>query len=165
MKKLIACLTIVLLLPLFGMSQDLDQYQEQIVITGQVIDVDANQPLIGCHIFLSEEYITVSKKDGMFELSLPAEFMGNNLYFSYVGYETNSKPLNELVNRFSGIEMNTAVIQLEEIVVIADPWSDFRDIIAELSILYPDKEDLMKAILEELQKFDSRSALAEPEKS
>jgi len=165
MKKLIACLLIIILIPLFGVSQDLDQNQAQIVISGQVMDVDANQPLTGCHIFVNDEYGTVSKKGGMFELSLPVSFYGDNLYFSYVGYETNSKPLDEWINKFTDIEMNTAVIQLEEVVVIADPWSDFRDIIAELSAMYPDKEDLKKAILRELEKFDSELAFANQEKS
>lgn len=159
MKKLIACLSLILLIPFFGMAQQ----EVSMEITGQVIDVQSNQPLGGCHVFVDEIHGTVSQEDGMFTLSLPIAFFGDDLYFSYVGYQTHSKPLDELVNKFVGVEMQTKVMVLDEVVVIADPWNDFREIISELYELYPDKEDFKKAVLKELEQFDSRLALAEQE--
>ena len=165
MKKLVACLSFLMLISLIGMAQDQEQDQDQahFKIKGQVMDTESQQPLVGCHVFVDDKFGTVSRENGMFTLSVPASFMGDNLYFSHIGFETNSKALTELVKGFAAIDMKTAAIMLEEVVIVGDPWSDFRDVITDLSALYPNKSDFMNAILKELEKVDPRLALAIPE--
>jgi hypothetical protein len=137
------------------------QEEAHLKITGQITDIDSNQPLGGCHVFVDDKFGTVSLENGMFTLSLPVSFMGDNLYVSHVGYETNSRPLNDLVDKFAGFNMRTSVTILDEVVIVADPWSDFRDVVSDLSILYPNKKDLLNAIVEELKSIDPDLVLTE----
>ena len=151
MKKLIACLTLLIALPLMAIAQEV-AYVE---VSGKVMDTEYQQPLEGCHIYINDHYGTVSDEKGLFTLAVPVSQLNRDLQVSYMGYETASKPVSEMVNRPYEFDMMPSAIVLDEVVVIADPWKNFRDIVSYLSTIYPDKEELMAAILNELDRIEN----------
>lgn len=150
MKKLTACLMILVALPFMANAQEIACVE----VTGRVVDSEFQQPLEGSHVFIDEQFGTVSDTDGMFSLSVPVSFYGDNLYFSYMGYETASIPVNELNGKTNEIRMVPTIIPLDEVVIVADPWKNFRDIVTDLSKIYPDKDELIAAVLRELENMD-----------
>lgn len=150
MKKLIACLTILMALPLMANAQEMACVE----VTGKVVDKEMQLPLVGSHIFIDEHLGTVSDIHGMFSFSVPISLINDNLNFSYIGYETESIPINEMVDGTILIKMQPTVIELDEVVVIANPWQNFRDIVTYLSKIYPDEDELIAAVLRELKNMD-----------
>lgn len=94
----------------------------QILITGEVIDSKTNEPLVNCNIsILNTLQGTVSDASGFFTIRLNAR--NHTLRFSYVGYETIERTISlkqSQLKTYLLIKMNPKVIEEEEVKVIAE---------------------------------------------
>lgn len=104
MKKRIINGFILQLVVLFG-------YAQTATVSGVILDVKDNAPLIGTHIFLknaTDSQTTISGFDGAFQL----ENVANGMYqleVSYIGYQTFSKAV-----QVNGVSINLGNLKMEE---------------------------------------------------
>ncbi len=92
--------------------------QENLILTGKILDKKTKQPVPFVHIGIPEKGIgTTSAFDGSFEFKLPAAFENSLLTVSCMGYDTYSKSAASFKNG-SNIFLEPAVNQLAEVVVM-----------------------------------------------
>ena len=159
MKKLIGSICLSLFFALATFAQDF------IEVSGIIKDYDEKLPMAGCHVYLNNELGTVADHNGEFKLKVPTSMTFMKLNFSFVGYETIERSIDDFSSTPLNIVMNAKTILLDEVVIVADPWIDFRDIITELSLRYNDREEFKKAILAELRKMDSELMFRDEKRS
>jgi hypothetical protein len=104
----------LLLLLFYGSSFS----QENLILTGKILDKKTKQPVPFVHIGIPEKGIgTTSAFDGSFELKLPQANQNSMLTVSCMGYETYSKPASGFKNG-TAIYLEQATTQLTEVVVM-----------------------------------------------
>ena len=130
--------------------------QDFLEVSGKVNVQGTQEPLAGCHVFIHENLGTVTDQNGNFTFKIPAALANDQLHVSYVGFKDFASPIADISENFLQVNMEFDAILLEELVVIADPWDDFRESIESLTGIYSDKKELYAAILAELHKIDSQ---------
>jgi len=154
MKKVIQSLLILLPASIFG--------QAEFEVSGMVKDQLTDQPLYECHVYLNEHHGVLTKRDGSFKIKVPAEFENADLKITYVGYVSYQKPANTIKNEFQEINLVPEIVMLDDVVVVTpDPWDNFRDALAELYLIYDDRQELYAAILSELNKMEEKEINAQ----
>lgn len=133
--------------------------QDFLEVSGKVNAQGTLEPLAGCHVYIHENLGTVTDENGNFTFNIPAAHANDQLHISYVGFKDFASPIADLRNNFLQVNMEFDAIMLEEVVVIANPWDDFRESVVSLSDLYSDKHELYRAILLELEKIDPQMQL------
>ena len=69
-------------------------------IKGKVVDSDNNEPISYTNIGIEGTlYGTASDQEGNFELKIPEDFTGRNIYFSAVGFQNRQFPVNQLFDK------------------------------------------------------------------
>ncbi|MCU0348666.1 MAG: carboxypeptidase-like regulatory domain-containing protein, partial [Saprospiraceae bacterium] len=92
--------------------------QENLTLTGKVLDKKTNRPVPFAHIGIPERGIgTTTGFDGGFEFKLPKAQANAELTVSCMGYDTYSKPVGSFKNG-SVIYLDPSVNQLAEVVVM-----------------------------------------------
>lgn len=93
--------------------------QKRVTISGYVRDAASGEELIGANIAILETGAgTIANQYGFYSVSLPPGFY--TLIYSYVGYTTESKPLNFIEDTELNIELTESARQLEEVTVTAE---------------------------------------------
>ena len=146
MKKVIFNLLIFLPVSMFA--------QGNFEISGKVIDILTNQPLFECHVYLNDNYGVLTDEDGFFRLEVPAGYENGKLHISYVGYETYVMPIMKIKEDFLGVNLIEEIPLLEEVVVYANTWNDFKEVVIDLSSDYETKDEFYAILFEELKKID-----------
>jgi hypothetical protein len=105
--------------------------QENLVIKGQVTDAFTHEPLMDCHVYVSNQTIgTITDEMGNFCIEVPRRYMTQCLIISYVGYEKKIIIIHEIGNKPLDIGLEYAVIALSEIVITPDyHWIIYKAII------------------------------------
>ncbi len=96
--------------------------ENQIVLQGIIQDAETKEPLPGASIRLPKSgQGTVSRLDGSFSLSLPAETASADEFvlISYVGYQEKEIPIAELEKSSALIELRPGTLTLKEIQIIS----------------------------------------------
>lgn len=77
------------------------------VLKGKVVNAATNEAISYTNIGIEGTlYGTASDQEGNFELKIPEDFTGKNIYFSAVGFENRKFPVNQLFDKdFNVIEM------------------------------------------------------------
>ena len=71
--------------------------QENIIMTGKVLDAKTKRPLVNASIGLkSAHFSTSSEVDGSFKFLFPDKFSNDSLFVSYVGYKAFTDKITEL---------------------------------------------------------------------
>lgn len=111
MNKLFSSILLLLLiLPLFGFSQDL--------VSGKVIDAKTGHPLAFVNILVNEgQYGGTTDIDGAFELQSRGEV--RTLKFSYVGYEPKVISLDEVRGKLT-VKLNRVAVELMEVQIFPE---------------------------------------------
>lgn len=92
--------------------------QENLVLTGKILDKKTKQPVPFVHIGIPDKGIgTTSGFDGSFELKLPKSFENSQLMVSCMGYDTYTKAASSFQNG-SNIYLEAATNQLAEVIVM-----------------------------------------------
>jgi len=146
MKKYGLVLAMFLPLTMYG--------QAFLEISGKVSELGTQEPLEGCHVYINESFGTLSDEEGYFTLRVPSPLANQLLRVRYMGFKEFSTPIYDMDQGFLEVTLKEDAIILNEIVVYADPWDEFREAVQKLSEVYPDKEKLLRDILNELQKID-----------
>ena len=146
MKKVIFNLLIFLPVSMFA--------QGNFEISGKVMDIITNQPLFECHVYLNDNYGVLTDEDGVFKLEVPAGSEKGKLHISYVGYETYTTPINETNEDFLVIGLIEEILMLEEVVVYANPWNQFKEIVIDLSSNYETKDEFYADLFRELKEIN-----------
>jgi len=111
-----------LLLLLITINSNIFAQNEQITITGKVIDLETSKPLSNCNVsILNTNKGEVTDYSGSFTTTLDAKKC--TLVFSYVGYETIQKSISLEENQSTThviIKMEPKEIEGEEVKIIAD---------------------------------------------
>ena len=104
-QKTIAIFFISVLLSVNAFSQA--QSKVAHVLKGKVVNAANNQAISYTNIGIEGTlYGTASDQEGNFELKIPEDFTGKNIYFSAVGFENRQFPVNQLFDKdFNVIEM------------------------------------------------------------
>ena len=128
-------------------------------IEGRVTDYLTSEPLKNCHVYVFEDYGVLTDQDGKFSIRIPEKYKEENLQISYVGYTTFDAPLSKLAGEFQEIELMEGALILPDnmIVVVPDPWDEFREVITYLSESYEDTDELYYAILNELEGIEPKA--------
>jgi hypothetical protein len=96
MKKI----TIAFLLSLIGFAGFAQENNKVNFIKGTVLDSDGNTPVIYTNIGIEGTYIgTASNAEGNFELKIPEDFVGKQIFFSAVGYKNKLIPVTLLIGK------------------------------------------------------------------
>jgi len=125
-------------------------------ISGRVKVHETQEPLEGCHVYINESFGTISDEEGYFKLMVPSPLVNEILRVRYMGFTEFRIPIYDLDQGFLDIALKEDAIKLEPVVVYADPWDpwdEFREAVQKLSEVYPDKEELLREIMNELQKM------------
>ena len=95
-------------------------FAQNITISGTVTDVTDGSPLPGVNIFVKTPFSgTATNVDGRFTLTLSQRRVGTYLYFSSIGYKTDSIRLNRSELNVS-IKLTPDVHALSDVVVFPD---------------------------------------------
>ena len=118
MKKTIIFLT-ALCISLFSFSQDGAKIVH--TIKGKVVNANSNRPVSYTNIGLEGTfYGTASDDEGNFELKIPEEMVGKNIYFSAVGFENRQFPVNTLFDKeFNVIKLKSQSYGVGEVDIAA----------------------------------------------
>lgn len=109
MRKKLTSLIVLLIIPLAVFAN------EKITLTGNVIDEDTKEPLIGVSVAIEGTTVgTMTDIDGNFELLAPAA--AKELTFSYVGYKTRKVSIGS--KREFSINMKQESQVLDDMVVV-----------------------------------------------
>jgi len=132
--------------------------QVKIELKGVVTDKETNRVLKDAHVYIDEKCGTITDEKGYFDLFIPADMNDQKLQISYLGYTTYEKPIVEIKDEFLKVNLKPGAILLNEVIVQADPWEDFRDIISEISPNYKSKAELYAAVFRELENMKVHNA-------
>ena len=155
MKKLI--LSIIILLPASMFAQS------NLEVNGRVIDLMSNRPLFECHVYLNDSYGVLTDNNGVFQLEVPADMTNDEIHISYVGYETYIISVSEINDDIVQVGLVEDIVLLEEVVVNAKRWAEFKEIVVGLSSKYETKKEFYTDLFTELEKIDDE--LKEDEKA
>lgn len=93
--------------------------QDQITITGTVLDSETGNPLPFAQLTLLNTTLgTSANNDGIFRLAIPACHAGDTLLFGYMGYEPLRVPVAQLLKGGEKVPLKPSAIQLAEVEVI-----------------------------------------------
>ena len=125
--------------------------QENLVIKGQVTDAWTHDPLMDCHVYVSNQTIgTITDEMGNFEIEIPKRYMTQCLIISHVGYEKGIVIIHEIGNKELEVELDERVIALAEIVITPDyNWIIYKAIldpyVRNVPETSPDMNDIIEA--------------------
>ncbi len=128
--------------------------QEFLEVSGKVNALETQEPLEGCHVYIHENLGTITDDKGYFKFKVPSALVNDKLHVSYLGFKDFITAVSDIDVSFLEIKLEEDVIMLDEVIVYADPWDDFRESIETLTGIYSDKRELYIAILAELDKID-----------
>lgn len=126
--------------------------QESLVIKGQVTDSWTHDPIMDCHVYVSNQTIgTITDEMGNFEIEIPKCYMTQCLIISHVGYEKGIIIIHEIGNEELEVELEDRGITLAEIVITPDyNWIIYKTIldpyVRNVPKTSPDKNDFLKAM-------------------
>lgn len=97
-------------------------------LKGRIVDAGNQSGIAYTNIGIEGTYFgTASNADGFFELKIPDEFAGKMLYVSAVGYENQSFPVDDLLQKdFARIPLTAQTYSIEGIDVAAQSRVLFR---------------------------------------
>lgn len=88
--------------------------QENVIITGQVLDAKTNEPLINVSVRIKKKpFATTTDANGKFGMSLPNNIFADTLVISYMSYKI-------FADKFSHLNRNDGVFLLEEQPTVLD---------------------------------------------
>jgi hypothetical protein len=128
--------------------------QSRVEVNGQVKDSETGESLHNSHVYLNSHYGTLTDEQGFFNLEIPVEYGNGTLHISYLGYETFTIQVSKLEDEFLKVNLIPGVTWLDNVIVQADPWDDFRDIIMEISVMYDSKREFYAAVFNEMQRME-----------
>lgn len=107
-----------MLLPLGLLGQD-EPKPNKVTLSGYIKDASNGETLFGASVFVrSASAGTVSNEYGFYSISLPA---GNyDVEYSYIGYATQTKPVDLTQNQTLNIELGEGANELVEVVVTSE---------------------------------------------
>lgn len=110
--------SIIIILFLLLLTQ-LSEGQKRVTISGYIRDSNTGEELIGASVAVMESGSgTIANQYGFYSLSLTPGFY--TLVFSYIGYDSFSKPLNFIEDTELNIELSEGGLLLEEVTVTAE---------------------------------------------
>ncbi|MGD8780140.1 MAG: TonB-dependent receptor [Ignavibacteria bacterium] len=94
------------------------QIVSQNLLKGKVVNSGTGEPLPLANISVEKtNYGTTTNKDGYFELKIDG-YVNENIFISYIGFETEKIPLNELLkNQLNIIELDRSVLSSQTVLV------------------------------------------------
>lgn len=92
-------------------------------IIGKITDSKNNVPLIGVHVTYSDyRYGTISNTEGLFQIKVPQEAIGDTLTFSFMGFANSKVPINKqllqrkaLTVKLEAVSFGLSAIEIEDI--------------------------------------------------
>lgn len=123
-------------------------------ISGKVNAQGTQEPLDGCHVYIHEDFGTITDEEGNFQIKIPYALANDQLRVTYMGYKEFVTSVYDLDGGFLEVNLEEDAIMLESVVVVADPWMSFRESVERLTGVYSDKHELYAEILVELGKID-----------
>ncbi|MTI20265.1 carboxypeptidase-like regulatory domain-containing protein, partial [Fulvivirga sp. RKSG066] len=99
-------------------EQDASVANDQLSITGLIIDAFTNQPLQYASIGIENSQVgTVSEANGSFTLILSSSYLNDTLSISFVGYEQVRIPILKLIGVNQKIKLVQSSIHLGEVII------------------------------------------------
>lgn len=136
-----------------------------IVISGNVVDAESNEPLIFATIGLSKNNVaTVSNSEGDFILKLSPNVTNDVLSISYIGHETKQYPIQDInANKPLRVRLQPIVVNLTELSVFPNnPDIIIKNVLNNIKKNYSTEGQLMTAFYREtIKKGRHYTALAE----
>ena len=126
--------------------------QENLVVKGQVTDAETHDPLIDCHVYVSNKMIgTITDELGNFELKIPKRYMTQCLIISHIGYQNQIMIIHEIGKNKLKVELEYSVEALAELVITPDDhWiifkAKFDPYVRDIPEESVDKEDFLEVM-------------------
>lgn len=112
----LACLMILILATLPMKAQTANETVT--VVKGKILDQETKKPIAFANVFLSNTGIgTVSNAEGAFILKVPATVSSKTVLISFMGYKSQSYPLDALKPENNVIELATQSFNIQEVIV------------------------------------------------
>ncbi|MCU4156212.1 TonB-dependent receptor [Carboxylicivirga sp. A043] len=93
--------------------------QEKYTISGEVIDAETGEALIGVTIYTADKTVgTMTNTYGFYSLTIPKG--QQTIFYSFVGYKTQQRQINLTANQSIKIQLQTNQTALNEVVVSAE---------------------------------------------
>lgn len=118
---------------------------------GKVIDAQTKKPLIYASVTAEDENTaTITNLDGEFLIKISKESKSKNLFISFLGYYNLSYPLNMLKPDGNVLELQPAIITLNEVQIFPDsPEALIRAMLRRIGQNYADVPNTMKGFYRE----------------
>ena len=94
-------------------------FGQDILLEGQVVDHENNQPLAYAHVFLKDlKKGTITDLDGKFRMTIGESSMSDTLKISMIGFSTYKISINDYFNRSSNIiKLKNKVTEIKQVVI------------------------------------------------
>lgn len=131
----------------------------QVIIRGEIVDVETQNPLTGVNIWVKTTaiYGSTSNQEGRFNLKIPEN--ADTIFFSYMGYKLGTRviPIDDQSWR---IELEPDIKELKEVLIEPeDPVQLIKQVIARFPQNYPESSYKAKGFLRQMIK-DSKDYLS-----
>jgi len=113
--------------------------ETKLLIRGKTLDASSGKALPYATItVLGRALGVITNQDGLFNIRIPAELMGDTLRISYVGYKSRIIPVQLLLDGEYEIYMEMDMISLQEVIITYyNPYEILRKAMEAKSGLYP----------------------------
>jgi hypothetical protein len=139
--------------------------QEYVTVTGTVTNHEDQAPLAFANISIKGTPIgTVTNASGDFEFHIPSQHSGDTLVISYIGFETLSQKISQLVN-VSGKQVFTlkpSAVMLKEVVVSATDLTGkeiVQKAVKRIRDNYPAKQFCLEGFFREIEEENGKYVL------
>lgn len=118
---------------------------------GKIIDAQTREPLVFASVAVSDENTaTITNLDGEFLIKISKESKSKDLFITFLGYYNLSYPLSKLKPTGNVLELQPAIITLNEVQVFPDtPESIVRAMLRRVNQNYPTEANSMKGFYRE----------------
>lgn len=133
--------------------------QEQVTITGKLLDSISSEPLPFASIYLKGTTIgTVSNVEGSFAFHVPPEFKKDTIIISIIGYTSIRKAVTDFKEN-ERIAFKERVFALNEVVVTDEKPPTAKEIVKKayqsIATNYPSESYILEGFIRDLQNEDS----------
>jgi hypothetical protein len=138
--------------------------QSPVTLKGKVIDIDSKEPLVYASISIKDKPIgTITNADGEFEFNPPAQYEGDTLLVSMLGYTSYLIGLAQIKN-YNNLRITLVAkpILLNEVVITAKkivPEEILKRALKHIDDNYPSQAYMLRSFYRETHKENDRNVM------
>lgn len=129
-------------------------YENNIIISGKVIDSKTNKPIAFVSVTATGTNIgTVTNTEGEFTIQFEKSLNIKSLSFKYIGYKNKEVEISSIPDKKFKVKLKPFVVQIEEVIIRPnDPKELIREVLRKIPVNYSDKANKEMAFYREFVK-------------